>query len=573
MTYFLKKTKTQNKGVYLQIYCSYYISGKGKRNKSYKAIGYVDDLIKQGINDPIKYYQREVDLLNQDTDSRKRLEIGDTSPLKNLGYFLIKSLIDKLDVDNTLNIFTSQYKARFKMSDFVRTMIYSQIVSPGSKLKAFEKIIPSLYGVYNYSYDQILDTIEFIGSDYEKYVELYNHQMNIVYGMNTNNVYFDCTNYYFEIDLEDDLRKKGVSKENRKSPIISQALLLDSNRIPIGMKMYPGNESERPKLREMIEDIKERYDIVGRTIQVADKGLNCAKNIYCATVEANDGYIFSKSIKGKSISDDERKLILFDDNDSKSKWINVYDSDGKTIKYSYKEYRGTFRYHFKNDSGELIEFKRKEKRILTFNPSLASKQRLEINKLIEKANETMTFKEAYKEDYGDSIKYVTFYTDDGEKTKVKTKLNQDKINEDLSLCGYNLLVTSELGMNPKKIYNIYHGLSKIEESFRIMKSYLEARPVFLQNEYSIYGHFLIVYLSLVVLRLLELKELNEKLSVSELVKYIREFSVTETIENTYVNNTIKTKYYTKIKEALGLQRIGFLYLKESDIRNILRYEF
>ena len=573
MTYFLKKTKTRNKGVYLQIYCSYYISGKGKRNKSYKAIGYVDDLIKQGINDPIKYYQREVDLLNQDTDSRKRLEIGDTSPLKNLGYFLIKSLIDKLDVDNTLNIFTSQYKARFKMSDFVRTMIYSQIVSPGSKLKAFEKIIPSLYGVYNYSYDQILDTIEFIGSDYEKYVELYNHQMNIVYGMNTNNVYFDCTNYYFEIDLEDDLRKKGVSKENRKSPIISQALLLDSNRIPIGMKMYPGNESERPKLREMIEDIKERYDIVGRTIQVADKGLNCAKNIYCATVEANDGYIFSKSIKGKSISDDERKLILFDDNDSKSKWINVYDSDGKTIKYSYKEYRGTFRYHFKNDSGELIEFKRKEKRILTFNPSLASKQRLEINKLIEKANETMTFKEAYKEDYGDSIKYVTFYTDDGEKTKVKTKLNQDKINEDLSLCGYNLLVTSELDMNPKEIYNIYHGLSKIEESFRIMKSYLEARPVFLQNEYSIYGHFLIVYLSLVVLRLLELKELNEKLSVSELVKYIREFSVTETIENTYVNNTIKTKYYTKIKEALGLQRIGFLYLKESDIRNILRYEF
>ena len=185
----------------------------------------------------------------------------------------------------------------------------------------------------------------------------------------------------------------------------------------------------------------------------------------------------------------------------------------------------------------------------------------------------MTFKEAYKEDYGDSIKYVTFYTDDGEKTKVKTKLNQDKINEDLSLCGYNLLVTSELGMNPKEIYNIYHGLSKIEESFRIMKSYLEARPVFLQNEYSIYGHFLIVYLSLVVLRLLELKELNEKLSISELVKYIREFSITETIENTYVNNTIKTKYYTKIKEALGLQRIGFLYLKESDIRNILRYEF
>ena len=575
MSYFLKKTKVLNKGIYLQIYYSYYIPKVGKRNKSYKAIGYIDDLIKKGISDPIKYYQGIVDKLNNENNNNRPL-IGDTSPTKNIGYFLIKALLDKLDIDKTLNIFTKPYKTSFKMSDFLRCMIYSQIVSPGSKLKAFEKVIPSLYKVDTYSYDQILDTINFIGSDYEKYIELFNYQMNKVYKIDimnkeNKNVYFDCTNYYFEIDLEDDIRKKGPSKENRKSPIISQALLLDSSRIPIGMKMFSGNESEKPKLREMIEDTKNRYDMVGRTIQVADKGLNCAKNIYSASVESNDGYIFSKSIKGKAISNNERKLIMEDDD--KFKWVDVLDDDG-LIKYSYKEYKGKFRYSFKDDDGKEIEFEKREKRVLTYNPSLAKKQKLEINKLVEKARNNISIKSALKDEYGESIKYVLFepVNSSGDSVKVNSILNQDKINEDLSLCGYNLLVTSEVNMDAKEIYNIYHGLSKIEESFRIMKSYLEARPVFLQLKESIYGHFLICYLSLVVLRLLELKEFNEKISVSEIVNYIREFNATLTDNMIYVNNTSKTKYYIKIKEALGLYKIGCLYLKEKEIDNIINYE-
>ena len=571
MIYFLKKTTPSKKGLYLQIYINYYDPvTKGKKTKSYKSLGYVSDLIQNGIEDPVSYYTEEIKRMNNELNQLKEVEIGTSPVTYNLGYFLIKSIIDKLGVDRDLDIMTQFRKSEFKSSKMLRDLIYAQVISPGSKLKAFEKVIPTIFGSEDYSYDQILDFINFIGSDYEKYVELYNHYINKVYGMNTDEVYFDCTNYYFEIDLEDDLRRKGPSKENRKSPIISQALLLDRNRIPIGMKMYPGNESEKPKLREMIEDIKERYDINGKTIQVADKGLNCAENIYNAHIEGKDGYIFSKSIKGKNISKDERNYLFNDDN-PKLKWKYVYNTDG-TMHYKYKEYRGSFHYKFKNKDSEVIEFTTKEKRIFTYNESLAKKQKLEINKMIEKAENIMSIKEALKEDYGDSIKYVLF-TKDNDNVKVNARLNYDKIQEDLMMCGYNLLVSSELNMSADEIYKTYHGLSKIEESFRIMKSYLDARPVFLQEEDSIYGHFLVCYLSLVILRLLELKEFNEKICVSEIVNYIRDFKITMMPNNEYVNNTIKTSYYIKIKEALGLSNIGHLYLTNKGVKNILDYEF
>ena len=275
MAYFLKKTKPSKKGEYLQIYESKYIPGKGCRNHSYKVLGYVSDLIDKGIKDPIKYAKDIIKKLNDDSDNSIP-QIGDYSSSKNVGYFLLKAMIDNLNVDNDLQLMTLRKQFKFKISDFIRSMIYSQIINPGSKLKAFEKVMPNIYDIQLFSYDQILDGIEYIGSDYQKYIELFNYHIEKIYPRDTKKVYFDCTNYYFEIDLEDELRKKGPSKENRKCPIISQALLLDSNQIPLGMNLFPGNESEKPYLRKSIEDLKERFNVVGKVIQVADKGLNCA---------------------------------------------------------------------------------------------------------------------------------------------------------------------------------------------------------------------------------------------------------------------------------------------------------
>ena len=177
MRYFLKKSSPSKKGLYLQIYMTNYVPGKGNRNKCYKSLGYVVDLIDQGIDDPISYALSLVDDLN-DANSNTVKQIGDVSSSKNLGFFLLKSVLDYLNIDKFMNIFTKNKNFKFDMSDFVRTMIYAQVANPGSKLKAFEKVIPSLYGVPSFSYDQILDAVQFIGEDYQKYIELFNIKIN-----------------------------------------------------------------------------------------------------------------------------------------------------------------------------------------------------------------------------------------------------------------------------------------------------------------------------------------------------------------------------------------------------------
>lgn len=568
MSFFLKKTTPSSKGLYLQIYESCYIPGKGNRNKSYKAIGYYDDLLKEGIKDPIKYAQDIVSELNHHFSAHKEMKIGDTSFSKNLGYFLVKSMIDYLDVDEYLRLVSTNKNFHFKLSDFIRSMIYSQIVNPGSKHKAFEKVMPNLYDAKTFSYDQILETINYIGDDYQKFIEIFNIKIDKRRKRNIAKTYFDCTNYYFEIDLPKDDRQLGPSKEERHLPIIGQALLLDEDQIPLGMSLYSGNESEKPKIRETIENLKERFDVNSRIVQVADKGLNCARNIYAASVEANDGYIFSKSVHGKNLSAKEKLWITLD-NDA-NKWTIIKDENGK-IHYKFKECIDTFEYKFINDEGKEIRFKVKEKRVVSYNPSLAKKQIAQIQKQIDKARLVSTLKQAAKEEYGDSIKYVRFVTSNknGEIIKSLPILNEEKINEDLKYAGYNLLVTSEINKPANDIYNAYHGLWRIEESFKIMKSYLEARPVYLQKVESIYGHFTICYLALTILRLLEIKVFNDDLPISQIVDFIRNYNLTETMDGNFINNATKSSTLNAVKKVFALSKLDNAQLKKRDIDNIL----
>lgn len=571
MRYFVKKSKPSKKGLYLQIYKTNYVPGKGNQNKSYKVIGYASDLIASGIPDPVAYAQNLVGELNSNLPNRKEMKIGDISSSKNLGYFLIKSMIDYLDFDYILKLMSSNMKFHFNLSDFVRSMIYAQIVNPGSKHKAFEKVMPNIYGTESFSYDQILDTINYIGNDYQKFVELLNISIQKKWKRNTSNAYFDCTNYYFEIDLPKEDRQFGPSKEERHLPIIGQALLLDEDQIPIGMSLYPGNESEKPKIRESIENLKQRFDIDSRIVQVADKGLNCARNIYAASKEANDGYIFSKSVHGKNLSKQEKQWVLLENENNI--WNEVKDSNGKLI-YKYKECIDTFKYKFTNEEGKCVEFDVKEKRVVSYNPSLARKQKAQIQKQIDKAISISSLKQASKEEYGDSIKYVNFTSIDKEGEVVKSipSLNQEKIDEDLSFAGYNLLVTSEINKSAQDIYNTYHGLWRIEESFRVMKTYLEARPVYLQNKESIYGHFTICYMALTILRLIELKVFNDELPIGQIIEFIRNYNITETLEGSFINNATKSNTLSIIQKRYGLSKLDNIQLRKKDVENILTSE-
>ena len=151
-------------------------------------------------------------------------------------------------------------------------------------------------------------------------------------------------------------------------------------------------------------------------------------------------------------------------------------------------------------------------------------------------------------------------------------MNEEKIKEDLNLAGFNIIVTSEINMSPIEIYNVYHGLWRIEESFRIMKTYLEARPVFLQNIASIYGHFLICYLSLTLVRLLELKIFEDKIPASQLFDFMRDYRVTDTGQGSYINNATTSRTFEFIKENLGLIKLGNLLLKKKDLDNLFSIE-
>ena len=569
MAYFLRKFK-KNNDYYLQI-CetTYNKETKKSSNKNYKILGYLNDLKKQYEN-PIEYFEKIVAELNKKLKEENEEKVSSTKYVtQNIGYFLIKSMLNTLGVKQELDLMGLGYKYEKDISSFIEAMMYCQIVKPSSKLKNAQEILPSLFKVEQFSDDQIYRMINFVGSNYKKYIELFNSHIEEVFPRNYKHMFFDCTNFYFEIDLPSNDKQKGPSKENRKEPIIGQALLLDGNQIPLNMEMYPGNESEKKYIRKLIDEMKTKSNVQGRTIQVADKGLNCARNIYAATKESNDGYVFSKSVHGKLLSAKEKKWLLLDDNDE-NKWTNIYDSNGQ-LKYRYKSCVDVFDYEFTNDEGNKISFCQKEKRVVSYNPELAKKQIFEINRQIEKIRKLSTIKGVKREEYGDSIKYVSFESN-LKGAILKPVLNEEKIQEDKLFAGYNLIVSSETKLDAHQIYEIYHGLWRIEESFRITKSYLEARPVYLQTKESIYGHFLICYLALTTIRLLEFNIFKNEINSSELIKFIRSFNITR-FGNKYISNVKNTDVLQKIKEVTQITTLDNLYFNESKIENLLNYEF
>ena len=569
MAYFLKKSNLK-RGIYLQIYESFYNHDKKETaHKSYKAIGYVQDLIDSGISDPIAYYSDVVDQMNIEAKRIKEenevKQIGE-SPENYLGYFLLQSIYDSLHVSNYLDLMQSVRGFRFRLSGLMEALIYSRAVDPCSKNRTCHDVLPKLYESYDLSYDQILDGVEYMGNEYEKIIEIFNHQVNLKYPLNTSTTYFDCTNFYFEIDKEDESRKKGPSKENRKDPIIGLGLLLDANQIPIGMKLYPGNESEKPVIRDVIKELKDRNQISGKTVQVADKGLNCAENVITA-LKNKDGYLFSKSVK--QLPETEKNWALLKDG-----YKNVIDSDG-TLLYQIKECIDEFPYTYTDENGKKRTVKLKEKRVVTYNPKLADKKKYEINKMVEKAK-MLRASQAKKSEFGECSKYVTFdCADKNGKVidgKVKVAINQDAIDKDLMLAGYNLLVTSEIKMKTDDIYNTYHNLWRIEESFKVMKSYLDARPVYLQKLASIHGHFLICYLAVLLIRLLQFKVLKNKYCTEKLINFIREFRIVKLEHNKYVNITSSSKFIKSLSGELKLPITNY-FLNESQIKKMLNYKF
>lgn len=554
MAYFLKKSKVKGR-TYLAIYESFYNPEKKETShKQYRALGSLESLIESGIADPDAHFRKEIQALNEKRKSENARKISDKSPMRYLGYFPLKSILEQLNIKRYVDYFKLTNAFEYDLYEVLSTLIYARSVHPCSKNKTFHDVLPCLHEPYNYSYDQLLDGVAFLGENYEKFVEIFTAQLKATYGMDTAKTYFDCTNFYFEIDREDDFRRKGPSKENSRDPIVGLGLLLDAHQIPIGMKMYPGNESEKPVLRDVIDQLKRQNQVVGKTIHVADKGLNCAKNIAFSKMNG-DGYLFSKSVKG--LPEKEKVWVLLNEG-----FKEVKDSQGKVL-YYYKSCVDKFPYPVEHD-GKTKTIKLTEKRLLTYNPTLASKKRHEINRMVEKAK-ALTLSQAKRAEFGETGKYVNFVDADGEKAAVG--INQDAIDKDLMFAGYNLLVTSETEMKDLDIYNTYHNLWRIEEAFRIMKSDLDARPVFLRTEETIKGHFLICYCTVLLERIFQYKILDNEYSASEIFSFMKGFKVTKG-ERKYINTTINSKFIEHLADRFKLPLTHY-FLTETQVKGIL----
>lgn len=557
MAYFLKISNQKGR-TYISIVESFYHPDKKETaHITYKSLRSVEYWKKKGIDDPISYFQKEVDTLNNERAKEGVRKISDKSPTLYLGYFPLKSIMDKLKIKKYVDYFKLTNSFEFDLFELLSSLTYARSVCPCSKWKTFHEVLPNLYHTYNYSYDQLLDGLSFIGNDYEKFVEIFTVQLKSIYGTDTSKTYFDCTNFYFEIDREDDFRRKGPSKEFRKDPIVGLGLLLDSNQIPIGMKMYPGNESEKPVMRDVISNLKKQNNITGRTIHVADKGLNCAQNI--AFSKSNgDGYLFSKSVKGLSAK--EKQWVLLEQDFCEKK-----DKNGKVL-YRYKSCIDKFPYDVEHE-GKTVTVHLTEKRLLTYNPTLASKKKYEINKMVEKAK-SLTLSQAKKNDFGESGKYVNITDNKGKKAIVS--INQDAIDKDLKFAGYNLIVTSEIKMTDDDIYSTYHNLWRIEESFKIMKSDLDARPVFVSTEESIKGHFLICYLSVLLERIFQFKVLDNKYSASDIFNFLKDFKAVKS-ESKYINTTTYSNFIDDLSKKLDLPLTNY-FLSESQIKSMFNFK-
>lgn len=548
MSYFLKKTKTK-KVIYYQVYNGVHDPEKGyTTQKSVKVIGYHENLLKDGIEDPLTYAKNMVAEMEKarkdELENKNKQKITGVSPVKNIGYLLPISVLNKLDIKNDFSYVTYGTKCKYSLLDVFIALISARIISPVSKHKSYIEIIPKLIEQYNFSYDQLMDGLNILGGNYERIIEILNYHYKKMYKRNSKNVYFDCTNYYFEIDKAYEDKQKGPSKENRKEPIIGMALLLDEDQIPLSMHMYPGNQSEKEEIRKIISKMKKTNNVTGKTIQVADKGLNCAKNIHEA-IKNGDGYIYSQSVK--KLSKKEKTWVDIQNQYKETK-------EGDEVVFKIKSCIDNFEYSFLDEANKKIQFSVSQKRIVYWSKKLEEKHIMEIDKEVEKLT-NLSLSGIKRKELGDLAKYVKIASinEDGviDSSNINALIDYEKINEEKKYCGYNMLITSEIKDSVEHIYNVYKNLWRIEESFRILKTNLSARPIYVSKKESIYGHFLVCYTALFLMRIVEFKTLKDKVPANKLFEFVRKFEVVKCNE-LYINLLTKNEDFYPIIDAIKL---------------------
>lgn len=595
MSLFIKKYKTPSGKTHCSIVDGYRTNGKVKQ-KTIKVYGFLEDLQKQYDN-PTEFLNYELEKLKKEIQTKYTITIDRNKANSfdddtfNIGYAYLKNIFQELGISNVLK--NKQYSTNIKYSlpKACELLIYSRILNPGSikytfehKNQFFEPFDLSIDNLYR-SLNPLLECKE------EIFKTIWENTKN-TYNRDASTSYYDCTNFYFEIEYDDPdtkdengkiikkgLRKRGPEKNHRPDPIVEMGLLLDKKGFPISYNLFPGNTSEKETLVPEIKRIKRRHNI-DKVIVVADRGLNCSNNMI-KTAGLNldnknrDGYIYGQSIRG---SDQEFKDWVL-----KNDYIidKIIDEEENEIVFKHKSRIYPKKMYITRDDKGLTKNGNKKKQSITidqkqmvyFSQKYADKQKRDRQMVINKAKDLINNPGSYNRatSYGAAgyVNNIKFDKTTGTISDDSTlSLNEEKINEEAKYDGYYCIVTSEENLSDLELRNIYKGLSKIEETFKITKSEFNARPINVRLEDHIDAHFLTCFISLVIIRILQDK-INNKYTLKNLLEKMKNFKCTHESGNIY-------KYIGYKPEIQYLNRTFNLnmdnkYDTRENIKKILKY--
>ena len=557
------------------------------RQKTIRKIGDWDELIKL-YDDPIAHFnnlakssESKVNTIKIDTSE----ELGITNDYKNFGYCIIQRLYNELKLNEVTNLYQQKHKCTFSFDKILRLLVYSRILHPASKNETF-KNKDMYFEKFDFTLKQLYRSLDFIPEQKESILQQLWNNTKDLYQRDISTTYYDCTNYYFEISYNDEdlidetgvilekgYRKKGVSKEHRKTPIIQMGLLMDKSGIPLNYELFPGNESEKTSLLPLLRETKKTFGI-DRTILVADRGLNTSDNTYFLAGKNDDsckhfdGYIYGQSVRGASAA--FKAWVLQQDYQTDEET----NEDGEKIYFKHKSRL------FAKDVDVNIDVSKCKRKVKTqtyqlqmvyYSEKYAQKQKKERELVIEKAKSLIKNPSHYTKStsYGASkyVNNISFVKDTGEIADTKNlTLNEQLVEEEALYDGYYSIVTSEIKMSDKELRDTYRGLWKIEESFKVTKSTLETRPVYVWTAEHIEAHFLTCFISLVMVRLIE-KQIQSKYSPERITNSLRKYICTKESHDIYkfgyrdeviveleqafnINLNLKYQSLTKMKEIL-----------------------
>ena len=602
---FLRQTK-KLKGTYLAIVENVYDSSlKKNRQRTVQGIGYLEDL-KTQFDDPVAFFSKKAADLSCEKkacstatvtiDRNSVLEDQEDNSL-NVGYAILKQLYKDLELDKFWNWKTRNLSIQFSMDRIFRLLTFSRILFPGSKKETFEKREVYFEPFDGFSLDDVYHSLDIIADNQDALQKWIYERSDRICSRNLSVSYFDCTNYYFDIGrsdmdtLDDDgnpidkkgkptdtrYRKRGPEKNHRPDPIVEMGLLMDRNGIPLAFELFPGNESEKVHMRPILNRVKKDFSDT-RTIIVADRGLNTSDNIYFINGDnkgnnnQRDGYVYGQSVRG---ADKEFKEWVLAQDYTVTK---IRDDDGNEITFTHKSRIHPKELHVNVTVPGQKKKKKKtvridQKQMAYYSEKYAKKQRLDRQVMVERAKDLIRHPKKYdKITAAGSAAYVqdiAFDKETGEIVEGRSlELDIEKMEEESKYDGYYSIVTSELEMEDIEIRDIYRGLARIEETFKISKSDLDARPVYVRTNDHIDAHFTTCFAALVLIRLLQAK-LGHQYPIRKILESLRKYNCTRLDINLY-----QFVYYNEILKACGKEfdlDLNKKYRTRQQVQRLLKY--